>query len=231
MKRGLLIFDLDGTLMDTRRDLATGVNLMRRHYGLPPLPVKTVAGYVGNGIRNLVIRSLRDHPATRGRRAGTPAPDLDEAVRLNYRFYRAHIHDRTALYPGVAQGLRKLRRAGYALAVISNKKAGACRELLRHFRVDRLFGAVLGGDSVRELKPHPEAIRAALRKLKADPARAWMIGDHVTDLEAARRAGVRSAFVSYGIGRPGKERPGKTFASFPALARFFLAGGGRDGQD
>lgn len=222
MTAGLLIFDLDGTLMDTRRDLAAGINLMRRHYGLPPLPVNIVAGYVGNGIHNLVRRALRDHPASRRRCAATGPVDLEEAVRINYRFYRAHIHDHTALYPGVAQGLRRLRAGGYALAVISNKKAGACRELLRHFRMDRLFAAVLGGDSVRELKPHPEAVRAALRKLRAAPARTWMIGDHVTDLEAARRAGVRSAFVSYGIGTTGKERPAKTFASFAALTRFFL---------
>lgn len=210
--KGLLIFDLDGTLMDTRRDLSTGINLMRRHYGLPPLPVDTVAGYVGDGIRKLVTRALQGCPA-----------DLDEAVRLNYRGYRAHLHDETTLYPGVAEGLRQLHAAGFALALISNKPEEACLELLRHFELAPLFASVLGGDSVRELKPHPEAIRATIRKLNADPARTWMIGDHVTDLESARRAGIKSAFVSFGIGQPGKERATQTFASFPDLTRFFLA--------
>ena len=208
---GLLIFDLDGTLMDTRRDLSAGINLMRRHYGLPPLPVDTVAGYVGDGIRKLVTRALQDFPA-----------DLDEAVRLNYRFYREHIHDETTLYPGVAEGLRQLHAAGDALALISNKPEEACLELLRHFNLNPLFSNVLGGDSVRELKPHPEAIRTTIRKLRADLAQTWMIGDHVTDLESARRAGIRSAFVSYGIGQPGSEQPTRTFGSFADLTRFFL---------
>jgi len=225
VKHGLLIFDLDGTLMDTRRDLAAGINLMRRHYGLPALPVDTVAGYVGNGIRDLVHRALRDHPASRKRFAATGSVDLDEAVRTNYRFYRAHIHDETTLYAGVEEGLRQLRAGGYALALISNKSVEACLELLKYFRLAPLFADVLGGGSVSELKPHPEAILAMLRKLKIDPNLTWMIGDHVTDLEAARRAGVKSAFVSYGIGTTGKEHPAKTFASFPDLTRFFLAAG------
>ncbi len=218
--QGLLIFDLDGTLLDTRRDLSTGINLMRRHYRLPPLPVDTVAGHVGDGIRQLVARCLRDFPAA----------DLDAAVALNYRFYREHLHEATALYPGVAEGLRRLRAAGYALALVSNKPEEACRELLRHFNLAPLFSDTLGGDSVRELKPHPEAIRTLIRKLGADPARTWMIGDHLTDLEAARRAGVRSAFVSYGIGRPGAERPTQRFSTFPDLTGFFLkAGSARTG--
>jgi phosphoglycolate phosphatase len=211
MSKPLLIFDLDGTLMDTRRDLSTGINLMRRHYGLPPLPVDTIAGYVGDGIRSLVTRSLQGHPA-----------DLTEAVRLNYRSYREHIHDETTLYPGVGEGLPQLHAAGYILALISNKPEEACLELLRHFKLAPLFSGVLGGDSVRELKPHPEAILGTIRKLKADPSQTWMIGDHVTDLESARRAGIKSAFTSYGIGKTGAEKPTQTFASFPELTGYFL---------
>jgi len=211
MNRGLLIFDLDGTLMDTRRDLCTAVNLMRGHYGLPPLPVDIVVGYVGNGVRNLVTRSLQDFPA-----------DLDQAVRIESQFYRQHLHDETALYPGVEEGLRRLRAAGYVLALISNKPTDACLELLRHFKLADLFTSVMGGGSVRELKPHPEAVLKTMQSVRADPERTWMIGDHHTDLETARRAGVKSAFVTYGIGATGQEQAAKTFAAFEALTEYFV---------
>lgn len=223
MNSGLLIFDLDGTLMDTRRDLCTGVNLMRRHYGLPPLPVDTVAGYVGNGIHNLVARALQNHQAPRERCAQAISVDLDEAVRINYQCYYRHLHDETVLYPGVENGIRQLHAAGYILALISNKPTEACCELLRYFKLAELFTSVMGGDSVRELKPHPEAILTTLRSTRVDLTRTWMIGDHVTDLAAARRAGVKSAFVSYGIGVTGDEQATQTLATFPDLTRFFLA--------
>ncbi|MBU4199607.1 MAG: HAD-IIIA family hydrolase [Verrucomicrobia bacterium] len=251
MNHGLLIFDLDGTLMDTRRDLCAGVNLMRGYYGLPPLTVDTVAGYIGNGVRNLVSCALQDHPASRecsrlcenapgfagplrrgkspGRVAGADPVDLDEAVRINYRFYREHLHDETTLYPGVEEGLRQLHAHGYNLALISNKGKEACIELLKYFKLTDLFFSVLGGDSVCELKPHPEAIFTTIEAAHADPAQTWMIGDHVTDLESARRAGVRSVFVSYGIGKPGGEQPTQIFPAFPDLTRFFLTGGKRNG--
>ncbi len=223
MNSGLLIFDLDGTLMDTRRDLCTGINLMRRHYGLAPLPVDTVAGYVGNGIRNLVARALQDHQASRERCAQASPVDLDEAVRINYQCYCRHLHDETVLYPGVENGVHQLHAAGYILALISNKPVEACRELLRYFKLAGLFSSVLGGDSVRELKPHPEAVLATLRSTRVDRTRTWMIGDHVTDLEAARRAGIKSVFVSYGIGAPGGEQPTQKFTTFEALTQYFTS--------
>lgn len=216
MKRQVLIFDLDGTLIDSRRDLAAGINLMRRHYGLGPLPVETVAGYVGEGIRKLVTRSLAD---------ATFAVDLEEAVRLDTEFYRQHIHDETTLYPGVRKGLGQLARAGHVLALLTNKPAQACHMILRHFKIDALFACVIGGDSGVPLKPDPGAVHAILRAVGGAPAETWMIGDNHTDIAAAHRAGARSAFVSYGIGAPGTEPPTRTFASFPDLTRFFLDAG------
>ncbi|MDP2990252.1 MAG: HAD hydrolase-like protein, partial [Kiritimatiellota bacterium] len=147
MKRQVLIFDLDGTLIDSRRDLATGINLMRRHYGLGPLRVETVTSFVGEGIRNLVERSLQDAPS-RLRESATPgqaAVDLDEAVRVNKEFYRQHIHDETTLYPGVREGLECLAAAGHALALLSNKPGAASREIMRHFEIETLFASIIGG--------------------------------------------------------------------------------------
>jgi phosphoglycolate phosphatase len=207
-----LIFDLDGTLIDSRRDLATGVNLMRRHYGLPPLGVDTVTGFVGDGIRKLVARSLQDAP---------DAVDLDDAVRRNAECYRQHLHDETALYPGVAAGLPRLAQAGHRLALLSNKPEAACRALLRHFAVDGLFACILGGDSGPALKPAPDAIFVILRAAGGAPGDTWMIGDNHTDVAVAHRAGIHSLFAAYGFGALGAEQPDMTVSSFDEITGFF----------
>lgn len=204
------MFDLDGTLIDSSEDLCTAVNLMRKEYGLPALPVKTVAGYVGDGIHKLVERALQGHPA-----------DLEQATALCARHYHDHLHDRTVLYAGVHDGLACLHRAGNRLALISNKPSALCHRILQYFRVDALFSCVLGGGDTRHLKPHPEPLLAAMAALQGRPAHSWMIGDHWTDLEAARRAGVRSAWLSYGMGTKGRETPDREFDSFEKLAAFF----------
>ena len=208
--KGLLMFDLDGTLIDSREDIGQAVNLMRGEYGLPPLDVETVSSYVGDGIGKLVERSLKGHPA-----------DLAEATAVCSRHYMEHLHDRTVLYPGVAEGLPRLRNAGYALAMISNKPARACREILAHFRIDSLFGCILGGGDTEHLKPHPEPLLLAMKKLDAVPAHSWMIGDHHTDIEAARRAGCSSAFLENGMGRAAHEQPTLRFNSFSAMITHF----------
>lgn len=213
MKRQILIFDLDGTLIDSRRDLATGINLMRRHYGLAALPVATVTSYVGEGVRNLVTRSLADAQF---------AVDIDEAVRLNKEFYGKHIHDETTLYPGVRKGLEQLARAGHALALLTNKPEQASHAILRHFKIDALFAVVIGGDSGLPLKPDPQAVHAILRATGGTPADTWMIGDNHTDIAAAQRAGIHSIFVAYGMGTPGSDAPEITMDSFDSLTSKFL---------
>jgi phosphoglycolate phosphatase len=209
----LLIFDLDGTLVDSRADLCTAINLTRAHYGLPPLADSIVAGHVGDGIRKLVERSLAGHPA-----------DLDEAVALQARFYHKHLHDQTQLYPGVRAGLARLHAAGHRLAVLTNKQAEHTRALLAHFGLTEAFAAILGGGDVPRLKPDPAPVLDLMRRLGIPATRTWMIGDHRTDLETARRAGVRSVFVTYGIGQAGGEKADQTFDSFAVLTEFFLAG-------
>lgn len=211
-RKPLLIFDLDGTLMDTRRDIATAVNLMRKHYGLAPLPVDTITGYVGDGIHVLVRRSLTDAPGT----------DLDDATRACRLHYGEHLTDETTLYPGVRDGLEALRRAGFALAMVSNKPKDPCVRLLEHFRIAQLFDCVLGGGDTEKPKPHPDPLLAAMQATNADPAASWMIGDHKTDLEAARRAGLRSIFLTHGMGETGEEHPTHVFHSFHAVTDFFL---------
>lgn len=210
MQKQLIIFDLDGTLADTRLDLATGINLTRAHYGLPPLDLDTVTGFVGNGIRKLVERSLEGSGV-----------DIDEAVELDRRFYGEHMLDQTALYPDVEDGLKKLTAAGHELAVLSNKPGGPTREILKHLGVEHLFFRALGGGDLPKLKPAPDAIEALMNEAGIERERCWMVGDHHTDLEAAHNAGVKSIFVTYGIGVPGGFDPDQTFAGFSQLTDYF----------
>lgn len=192
----LVIFDLDGTLVDSCKDLATAVNGMRAYFKLPPLPLETVRQYIGNGVRMLVSRALN----------GTGI-DVDAAMRVQAPLYRQHLVDQTALYPGVQDGLVRLRAQGYLLAVATNKPAEATELILRHYRIRDLFLDVLGGGAFPVLKPDPAMILQLMGLAMAAPEDTWVVGDNYTDLEAARRAGTRSIFLTYGYGDPGQETP------------------------
>jgi phosphoglycolate phosphatase len=185
----LLIFDLDGTLIDSRHDLAASVNAMRRHFGLSPLPVETVTGLIGDGVRSLVARALT------GSRV-----NVDEAATIQMAHYRAHAAEATTLYPGVEHGLRRLHAAGHLLAVATNKPRDATELILTHFGIRPLFRAVRAGGGPEPFKPDPAMVLSLMAECGAEPRTTWVIGDNHTDLEAARRAGVRSVFAAYGFG-------------------------------
>ena len=208
MQKQLLIFDLDGTLAETRQDLATAINLMRAHYDLPPLDVETVTGYIGNGIRKLVERSLQGADV-----------DVDEALELDKTFYAEHMLDETELYPGVEEGLRVL--SGNALAVLSNKPGDPSRVILKYLGVDDLFFRILGGGDLPNLKPAPDGIEALMAESGISAANTWMIGDHHTDLEVAHNAGVKCGFVTYGIGYAGEFNADQIWNGFGELVEFF----------
>ena len=211
MRPQLFLFDLDGTLIDSRADLAAATNAMRSLHALPPLPLDTVAAYVGDGIRVLAVRALEGAPV-----------DPDLAAREIAAAYAEHLTDRTTAYPGVDAGLRALRAAGHDLGLVSNKPAPLARRLLDHFRWTPLFAAALGGGDAPELKPSPLPLQIAMRQTAHVPADTWMVGDHHTDLEAARRAGVKSIFLANGIGHPGDETPSLVCPDFAAFAVRFL---------
>ena len=210
----LLIFDLDGTLADTRADLATGINLMRAHYGLPPLSMEIIESFVGDGIRNLVERSLQGADV-----------NVDEALALDKKFYAEHMLDETVLYPGVTEGLKKLAEAGHLLAVLSNKPGDPSRTILNHLGVGHLFSWIIGGGDFPNLKPAPDGIVALLGATGIAPENTWMLGDHHTDLEVAHNAGVKSGFVTYGIGNPGRFTADQVWNGFGELVNFFIGSG------
>lgn len=210
MNPQLLIFDLDGTLVDSRKDLGSAINRMRRHYGLEPLPQELITSYIGGGARNLVERALQ-HSAV----------DIDTALDLYKRLYGSDLTTHTTTYDGVAEGLHELAQADHVLAVLSNKPGDASRAILRHFQLDGCFRSVIGGGDIKQLKPHPEGIRKLVSETGIDASQTWMIGDHHTDLAAADNAGVCSAFMEYGFGNRGGLAASVRFASFSRLVEFF----------
>ncbi|NTV74305.1 MAG: HAD-IA family hydrolase [Holophaga sp.] len=189
-----VLFDLDGTLVDSRADLATGVNLTRVDLGLPPLEPAQVAGFVGDGVRKLLTRSLPECP---GR--------LEEALELNRGHYGRHLLDATRLYPGVQAALEAARAKGFRLAVVTNKPREFTLPILEGLGVLDLFSAVVAGGDCPDLKPDPKPLLLALERCGSGAEGSWIAGDHHTDLEAGRRAGVKRCLCRYGFGTPGGE--------------------------
>ncbi|WP_372794975.1 HAD family hydrolase [Pontiella sp.] len=211
MEPQLIIFDLDGTLIDSRADLAAGVNHMRNHFGLESLPLETVSGYIGNGVRKLVERSLQG-----------AAVDVDEALQLNKDYYFSHLTVHTTLYDGVEDGLKQLVGAGHQIAILTNKPGEPSREIMKDFGLDHLFTAIIGGGDVPNLKPEPDGVFQCLERAGMDKSAAWMVGDHYTDLAVGQHAGVRSVLVEYGFGEAKGYKPDAQFASFPELVGYFV---------
>ena len=183
---------------------------MRALHVLPPLPLEKVIAYVGDGAKVLAIRSLEGAPVD----PNLAAAEIGAA-------YAERLTDATVPYPGVEEGLRALRATGHDLALVTNKPAPHARRLLDHFGWTSLFAAILGGGDTPELKPSPLPLQEALRRTGHAPGTSWMVGDHHTDLEAARRAGVKSIYLESGIGHPGAETPDLVCPDFAAFAARF----------
>lgn len=185
----LIMFDLDGTLADTGRDLATAVNYARSHFKLPPLEERFVCGLIGGGVEHLLRNSLPGGAEERFR----------EAMTVFLEYYERHLLDTTVLYPGVAETLNHFRKK--RMAVVSNKPHSLTVSVLRGLGIHTFFDAILGGDSVRVKKPDPEPIRQVLARCRVSPLRAVMVGDMHSDIDAGRRAGVYTCGVTYGLGK------------------------------
>ena len=184
------LFDLDGTLIDSRADLALAVNLTRQEFGLSPKPQEAIVACVGEGVRALIERAIPERP------------ELWDAMLARQREnYRAHYLDQTCLYPGVKETLFALCEAGWKLGVVTNKPGAFTRPILEGFGVLGCFGAVVGGGDCPKLKPDPAPLQLAAAQMGVALAPDdWMIGDHVTDLKSGHNAGIRCCFCRYGFG-------------------------------
>ena len=198
-----ILFDLDGTLLDTIPDLADAANAMRQDMGLTPIAEDIIATYVGKGVEQLVIRTLGHE--------GCPA-SVDMVMRGLARYqdhYRALNGQRSRLYPGVLAGLQAFRDQGARLAVVTNKGTEFTGPLLRQMGLDGYFDAVVCGDTCERKKPDPMPLFHACDLLGIAPAQALFIGDSINDALAANAAGMRVLALPYGYneGRPVQSLP------------------------
>lgn len=183
----LLIFDLDGTLADTRADLTAAVNDALRRLTISPLSMERVCEYVGDGVHTLLRRAL-----------GPEHLDVvDTGVRFFREYYAVHLLDQTHLYPDVRQTLEHF--GGKRKAIVTNKPLDFTQRILKGLEIDSYFELVLGGDSTVERKPHPEPARKVLRSTGVAARLAAVIGDSPADIEMAKHAGIYSVGVTYGL--------------------------------
>jgi phosphoglycolate phosphatase len=184
-----LIFDLDGTLIDSKRDLIHSVNAMLKEMGREQLHEDTISGYIGHGAPQLVGRALGEN-ATEAER--------ECALKFFLGYYEDHKMDTTCAYPGVPEALEKL--AIFPMAILTNKPVRISRRILEALGLARYFRSVYGGNSFETKKPDPLGTQVILREFGAAPREAMLIGDSEVDIQTARNAGTLAAAVNYGFG-------------------------------
>jgi phosphoglycolate phosphatase len=186
----LLVFDLDGTLVDSSRDLASATNeaLARIAPGAPAVPLEAIVSFVGEGARLLVERSLRYAGVDR-----TP----DDVLPVFFECYGERLLDTTRLYPGMEEALDAV--AGCTLAVLTNKPGPFSRTILEGLGVAGRFARIWGYGDVAARKPDPAGLLRLVQELGGTKAEAWMIGDSAVDVRTGRAAGVRVAGVTWGL--------------------------------
>ncbi|BBA34411.1 phosphoglycolate phosphatase [Methylocaldum marinum] len=189
----LIAFDLDGTLVDSSPDLADAVDAMLDRLGLPAAGEPRVKGWIGNGVDMLVKRALTgdtwpwDEP-----------PRFDEALTMFMDLYEANVCNRSCLFPGVGEGLKQLRAAGFRLACVTNKHSRFTRPLLDRLGVLEFMEFVGCGDQFEKHKPDPCPLLKTAEWFAVEPSRSLMVGDSANDVKAARAAGFMVVCVPYG---------------------------------
>ncbi len=191
----LVIFDLDGTLIDSRLDLVHSVNAALRHIGRPELPEDVIASYVGDGAPILIKRAL-----------GGDVVDeavIREGLEFFLKYYREHKLDHTTVYDGIAETLQAIQNSANGtprkLAVLTNKPVSPSRTIVEALGLGRFFSQVYGGNSFATKKPVPEGARKLLEEYVIAPEQAVIVGDSHTDIETGHNAGMYTVGVTYGF--------------------------------
>jgi phosphoglycolate phosphatase len=184
-----LIFDLDGTLVDSETDLTLSVNAVRLQMGLETLPSKTISSFVGRGVVTLMERALGN--------SASPE-DVQKAVGLFLAYYRLHMLDHTVPFAGVREALEELK--GRKMAVLTNKPVRFSRDMIAGLGMAHYFPYIYGGDSFERKKPDPMGVVKLMEDTGCSVAQTMIVGDSDTDILTARNAGVLSCGVTYGIG-------------------------------
>jgi phosphoglycolate phosphatase len=201
----LMMFDLDGTLVDSAPDIAASVNDVLRWESLPELDLATIRTWIGHGARQTLASAYVCSVGERTDSRDPPAPDgslLDRLMDAYRAFHDDHCGKRSTVYPGVDEVLRRLQELSVTLAVVTNKEEYFARQLLGRLGLDRWFATVVGGDTLPCRKPDPAPLRHCLAQHGVHSRDALMIGDSVIDLRAARAAGTPFCFAAHGYGEP-----------------------------
>lgn len=184
-----IIFDLDGTLIDSKLDLVHSVNATLRELKRPDLSEEIISSYIGNGAPVLVAKSLGPD---------TAPTELDRALKFFLTYYESHKMDHTCAYPGVAEALEHL--SAMPMAVLTNKPERISVRILEALGLAKYFRAIYGGNTFSTKKPDPLGVNTILREFSARPNEALLIGDSEVDVQTARNANIFSAVVNYGFG-------------------------------
>ncbi len=189
MKYELIIFDLDGTILDTLEDLTDSMNHALEKYGYPSRTIEEIRSFVGNGLMMLVRRAI--------------APETDETMIQTVfaelkAYYKEHCADKTKPYDGVVELLERLKKEGCRLAVVSNK-ADYAVQILREQYFPGIFHMTVGERENVRKKPAPDSVQAVLRELQTDKEKAVYVGDSEVDIETAENAGMQAVLVSWGF--------------------------------
>ena len=188
----VLIFDLDGTLIDSKLDLSNSINAMLEHMGRAQLSHEAIYSFVGNGAPALVRRALGE---------GATDEEAKDGLGFFLSYYRTHMLDNTVTYPGVREGLKLLEKL--PMAVLTNKPVRFSQAILDGLGLAHYFRFVYGGNSFEKKKPDPIGVEVLLRELAAAPHEGMMVGDSEVDVRTARNAGIWACGVSYGLGAEG----------------------------
>ena len=192
----MVMIDLDGTLINTAPDLALAANLMLEELGMEKHPLKKIESWIGNGVATLVKRALT------GEYDGKPDAELfDRGYALFLKHYGEHVSDDSLPYPGVVEGLDKLKAAGFRLACITNKAEAFTIPLLKNLGLHDYFELIISGDTLPKKKPDPLPLLHACEHFGITPDHGLLVGDSDNDTQAAQNAGMPVIVVPYGYNK------------------------------
>lgn len=210
-KERLILWDLDGTLVDSRKDLVRATNVAVQSLGYGTVSDDHFARMVGNGVRYLVNRALPEN---------VPEAEREKAIGIFLDYYRDHIADETHFFPGVQDILEDIPALH---VIVSNKREDLCRELIKRLGAVHFFCDIVGGDTFGQRKPDPAPVIKMLEKFGVGKDKTVLVGDSVIDMEAGRRAGVMSIGVTWGFGDPMEKAqyaPDRVFQEVRGLSSF-----------
>ncbi len=188
-----VIFDLDGTLVDSAPDISTSINLTLKELYLPACDVSQVRNWMGNGANRLIKRALTDQTD------GEPKEELfKQARKLFLEFYAQHVCEESSVFPGVIEGLNSLHAQSCSLACVTNKPRRFVPPLMKEMGIDQFFKQVICGDDLKVKKPDPLPLLHVLEKEEIAPSQALMVGDSASDIRAAHAAKITSFCLRYG---------------------------------